>query len=165
MCVYDIMKELNITLPQPPPEMGMYVLTREFGAKLLYTSGFGPIVNGRPAITGKLGKDLSFEQGQEAARITMLNILSAVHAKTGDLNKVAKVVKLLGFVACSDEFYDQPKVMNAASQILADIFGEKAGIGARSAIGVNVLPGNIPVEIEVIFELKPNNGDGSFDCE
>lgn len=154
MCVYERMKELNITLPQPPPEMGMYVLTREFGINSLYTSGLGPIVDGKPAITGKLGTDLSIEQGQEAARITMLNILSAVHARTGDLNKVAKVVKILGFVACSDDFYDQPKVMNAASQILKDLFGEKAGVGARSAIGTNVLPGNIPVEIEVIFELQ-----------
>jgi len=154
MCVYERLKELSITLPQPPPEMGMYVLTREFGTNLLYTSGFGPIVNGKPAVTGKLGKELSLEQGQEAARITMLNILSAVHAKTGDLNKIARIVKILGFIACSDEFYDHPKVLNGASKVLADIFGEKVGIGARSAIGTNVLPSNIPVEIEVIFELQ-----------
>jgi len=158
MCVYERMKELNLSLPLPPPQLGMYVLTREFGVNLLYTSGFGPIVNGKPAITGKLGKDLSLEEGQEAARITMLNVLSAVHAKTGDLNMITKVVKILGFVACSDEFYDQPKVLNAASKILADVFGENAGIGARSAIGTNALPGNIPVEIEVIFELN-NDSD------
>jgi len=154
MCVYERMKELNINLPQPPAKLGMYVLTREFCTNLIYTSGFGPIVDGKAAFTGKVGKDLTIEQGQEAARITMLNILCAVHENIGDLNKIVKVVKILGFIACSDDFYDQPKVLNGASKVLADIFGEKAGIGARSAIGTNVLPGNIPVEIEVIFEVN-----------
>lgn len=153
MDVYERIKELGINLPEPPPVGGVYFPVKEFGANLIYTSGIGPILNGKPVMTGKLGKELMLEQGQEAARVTMLNILGAIQAKIGDLNRIRNVVKILAFVASADDFYDQPKVMNAASQLLVDIFGEKVGKAARSAIGTNVLPGNIPVEIEVICEI------------
>ena len=152
MDVYENLKKHNITLPEPPPRAGLYLPVTEFGGKLLYTSGVGPIKDGKPAFTGKAG-DVSADYAQDAARLCILNILSAVEKKIGDLNKISKVVKMLGFVASKDDFTEQPFVMNAASELLQNIFGE-AGHHARSAIGVNVLPGNITVEIELIFELK-----------
>jgi enamine deaminase RidA (YjgF/YER057c/UK114 family) len=154
MCVYERMKQLGIDLPQPPPPGGIYFPAKLFAENMLYTSGAGPIVDGKPAFTGKVGKDLTLSQGQEAARLTMLNILAAVQARIGDLNRIKSFVKILGFVASSEDFYDQPQVINGASQLLVDIFGEQAGKAARSAIGTHVLPGNIPVEIEVLIELE-----------
>jgi len=151
MNVYENLEKLGLTLPVPPAIGGIYVPVKQVG-NLLYTSGQGPSVNGKPAYTGKLGQDLTIEQGQEAARITILNTLSVLHTYLGDLNKIKNVVKLLGFVASAPNFGDQPKVINGASQLLIDIF-EENGAHARSAIGTNELPGNIPVEIEAIFEI------------
>jgi len=151
MNVYENLEKLGLTLSVPPAIGGIYVPVKQVG-NLLYTSGQGPSVNGKPAYTGKLGQDLTIEQGQEAARITILNTLSVLHAYLGDLNKIKNVVKLLGFVASAPNFGDQPKVINGASQLLIDIF-EENGAHARSAIGTNELPGNIPVEIEAIFEI------------
>ena len=151
MCIYENIKKLNITLPEPPPRGGIYVPVKQVG-NLVYTSGQGPIVEGKPAFIGKVGKELSIEEGQEAAKIVVINMLSALHQYLGDLNKIKNVVKLLGFVASSEDFYSQPQVINGASQLLIDVFGD-IGQHARSAIGTNVLPGNIPVEIEAIFEI------------
>ncbi|MHB1654693.1 MAG: RidA family protein [Desulfitobacteriaceae bacterium] len=151
MNVYENLEKLGLTLPVPPAIGGIYVPVKQVG-NLLYTSGQGPSVNGKPAFTGKLGQDLTIEQGQEAARIIILNTLSVLHTYLGDLNKIKNVVKLLGFVASAPNFGDQPKVINGASQLLIDIFEEK-GAHARSAIGTNELPGNFPVEIEAIFEI------------
>ncbi len=153
MDVYENIKKAGIELPAPPSPAGIYNPVREFSDKLLYTSGIGPIKDGKAAVTGKLGGELDISQGQDAARVTILNLLSAVQVVIGDLNKIKRIVKVLGFVASTDDFFDQPKVMNAASQILIDIFGEEKGKAARSAIGVNVLPMNIPVEIEAVIEL------------
>jgi len=157
MNVYDKMKELKIELPQPPAAGGIYSPIVKFGGGLVYTSGHGPIINNSNnninTLKGKVGQDLTIEQGQEAARLCILNILSTLHAQIGDLNRVEKIVKILGFVASADNFYDQPKVMDAASKLLCDIFGEERGRGARSAIGTNALPGNIAVEIEILLEL------------
>jgi enamine deaminase RidA (YjgF/YER057c/UK114 family) len=147
-------KDLGITLPEPPVPLGIYTPVCEFGEKFIYSSGFGPKINGITKYTGKAGSDLSLEQAQEAAKDCILNILSAVKKQIGDLNRIKKVVKILAFVASSEDFFDQPKVINVASQILIDIFGELNGKPARSAIGANVLPGNIPVEIEILFELN-----------
>jgi len=152
MCVYENLKRLNLELPVPPPRGGVYVPVKQVG-NILYTAGQGPIVDGKPAFTGKVGKDLSIEEGQEAARICILNTLSVVHQYLGDLNKIKNVVKLLGFVASIADFNSQPQVINGGSQLLVDIFGEK-GQHARSAIGTNELPGNIPVEIEAIIEIE-----------
>ena len=102
---------------------------------------------------GKLGRDYTLEQGQEFARNSMLNVLAVLKREIGDLNRVRSVVKLLVFVASDDEFYQQPQVANGASALLGELFGQEMGIPARSAIGVNVLPGNLPVEIEAIFEI------------
>lgn len=154
MNVNDRIKEFGITIPEPPAAGGIYTPAREFGEKFVYSSGCGPQVNSIPVHVGKVGSDLTLEQGQEAAKACILNVLSVLQKQIGDLNRVKKVVKVLAFVASSNDFFDQPKVINAASQILIDIFGEESGKAARSAIGTNVLPGNIPVEIEVLFELK-----------
>ena len=116
--------------------------------------GFGPATEGIEVPSGKLGKEITLEQGQEIARLCMLNLLAALKNTVGSFDKVKRFVKLLVFVASDDEFYQQPQVANGASQLLADLFGEEAGLAARSAIGVNVLPGNIPVEIEALIELN-----------
>jgi enamine deaminase RidA (YjgF/YER057c/UK114 family) len=147
------MKETGIVIPDAPAPGGIYAPAVEFGDRFVYSSGCGPQTGGAAARTGKLGADLTLEQGQEAARACMLNVLSVVRRQIGSLSRVKRVVKILAFVASADDFHSQPAVVNAASQLLVDIFGEEAGKGARSAIGVNVLPGNIPVEIEVLFEL------------
>ena len=152
MDVYENLKKLNVTLPEPPPVGGLYIPVNEFGDKLLYTSGVVPIKDGKPAYVGKAG-DVSVEYAQEAARLCIINILSAVQKKIGDLNKVKKVVKVLGFVASKEDFTQQPLVMNAASELLVGVFGED-GRHARSAIGVTVLPNDYTVEIELILELK-----------
>lgn len=152
----DVNKRITasgIVIPDAPAPGGIYTPAREFGDKLVYSSGCGPQVNGVPLHVGKVGADLTLEQGQEAARACMLNVLSVVKKQIGNLNRIKQVVKVLAFVASSDDFFSQPAVINPASQLLVDIFGEEAGKGARSAIGTNVLPGNIPVEIEVLFEL------------
>jgi len=151
MDVYGKLKELGFSLPVPPLVIGKFVPVKQIGS-LAYLSGQGPIMDGKPVFVGKLGKDLTIEQGQEAARLCILNLLSVLEAKIGDLNKVITVVKVLGFVASAPGFNDQPTVINGGSQLLIDIFGER-GKHARSAIGVNELPGNIPVEIEVIIEV------------
>ncbi len=152
MCVYEQLKSLGITLPALPPPGGLYAPAKRVG-NLVYTAGQGPAVGGKPVITGKLGAERTIEEGQEAARICILNTLSILHHFLGDLNRVDNVVKLLGFVASAPGFHDQPKVINGGSQLLIDIFGEP-GRHARSAIGVNELPGNISVEIEAIFAIK-----------
>ncbi|NLC68350.1 MAG: RidA family protein [Clostridiaceae bacterium] len=154
MCVYERMKELGIKLPKPPVPMGVYFPAKQFGEKFIYVSGQGPVVNGNALYKGKVGKELSLEDGQKAAYACMLNILGILEEKIKDLNKVKSVVKILGFVASAEDFFDQPKVINAASQLLVDIFGEDIGKASRSAVGTNVLPGNIPVEIEALFEIE-----------
>lgn len=152
MNVYEKLKELNITLPEVPAKGGLYTPCMEFGDNLAYISGCGPAI-GDTKPCGKLGKDYTTEEGMEWARNSMLNVLAVLEAKIGDLNKVKKVVKILVFVASDDEFTEQPMVANGGSKLLGDLFGTE-NLPARSAIGVNVLPGNIPVEIEAIFELE-----------
>jgi len=152
MDVYDIMREKNITLPEPPPKGGVYAPCKISG-NMAYISGCGCIIDGCVA-AGRLGKDYTVEQGQAFARNCMLNILAVLQREIGDLNRVKNVVKLLAFVASDDGFFQQPQVANGASGLLGELFGPEVGIPARSAIGVNVLPGNLPVEIEAIFEFE-----------
>ena len=147
------LKELGITLPTPPAKGGLYTPVMEFGDHLLYCSGCGPQVNGT-SIDGKLGKDLSVEQGQEAAYRCMLNLLANLNAKLGYLDRIKRFVKVLAFVNSTDDFVQQPQVVNGGSQLLLDLFGEERGLPARTAMGVNATPGNIAVEIEVLVEYE-----------
>lgn len=149
--VYAKMKELGIQLPPPPPAGGIYTPVVDFSETLLYCSGCGP---GDFEPLGKVGRDVTLEEAQEASRRCMLNLLTNLEVKIGDLNKIKRFVKVLAFVASDDDFVQQPQVVNGGSQLLVDLFGDVVGKPARSAIGVNVLPGNIPVEIEVLVELK-----------
>ncbi|MCC8024834.1 MAG: RidA family protein [Clostridium sp.] len=152
MDVYGRIKELGYELPPAPPKGGIYKPVKQSG-NLLYISGQGATKNGVPAVSGKVGAERTIEEGQEAARICTLNALSVLDAYLGDLNKIKSVVKLLAFVASAPGFNSQPKVVDGASQLLKDIFGEENGVGARSAISTNELPGDITVEIEFIFEI------------
>jgi len=123
------------------------------GEKLLYVSGCGPNTGDRNFV-GKVGEQLTLEEGQEAAQYAMLNFLALVEKQIGDLNRIKSVVKLLFFVASTSTFYSHPSVANKATQMLSDLFGEEIGVPARSAVGVSVLPGNIPVEVEGLIELN-----------
>lgn len=154
MNVYDVLKEKGITLPVPPPKGGVYTPVQEFGPNLLYCSGCGPDLGNGNTYVGKLGDSLTLEEGQKAAYNCMLNLLANLDAKTGDLNKIKRFVKVLAFVNSADTFSQQPQVVNGGSNLLLEIFGEEAGCPARTAIGTNALPGNIACEIEVLVELK-----------
>ena len=145
------LKELGISLPAAPKPVANYVPTVRVG-NLLFVSGHGPYNDGKTILSGKLGKDLTVEQGYQTARNVALNALSSVKAALGDLVKVRRVVKLLGMVNCTEDFKDQPKVINGASDLLVEVFGE-AGRHARSAVGMQSLPNGIPVEIEMIMEV------------
>lgn len=154
MDVYQKMKELDLKILDPTPRGGIYSPVLIDDKNFLYTSGTSGANKVDTDIVGKLGKELSLEQGREAARRCAVNIISNIHHTIGDLNKIKRFVKILAFVNSADDFYDQPKVVDGASALIRDIFGDDMGMPTRSAIGVNVLPGNIPVEIEMIVELK-----------
>ena len=151
MDIYQKLKELNINLPKAPKAMGLYVPVKITG-NMAYVSGQGPLVEGKPICTGKVGRNVTVEQAQAAARLIAINTLSLLHEYVGDLNKVKSVVKVLGFVESAEDFNEQPTVINAFSQVLVDVFGEN-GRHARSAVGTNELPLDISVEIESVFEL------------
>ena len=152
MSAEDRIKELGITLPDTPPPMANYVPGVRTG-NLLYLSGLGP-ANSPDGTTmaGKVGKDYTQEQGYEAARLTGINILARIKGELGDLEKVKRVVKILAMVNCTPDFTNPPFVANGCSDLMVDVFGEK-GRHARSAVGLNALPNNIPVEIEIIVEV------------
>ena len=151
MNVYQRLKDLGIELPQASKAMGLYAPVKISG-NMAYLSGQGPMKDGKFLCTGKVGGDVTVEQAREGARQTAINILAALHDYLGDLNKVKSVVKLLGFVASVDGFNEQPAVINGASEVFIDVFGED-GRHARSAVGVSELPGGMSVEIESIFEI------------
>ena len=153
MDVYQTLEKLGYTLPKAPAKGGVYSPCKRFGKTLIYVSGCGPIINGK-SISGKLGDTVTVEQGKECSRDCMLNVLAVLEAEIGDLNKVKNVVKILTFVAGTSDFSDQPMVANGGSELLVPLFGEEIGAPSRSAIGVNALPGNIPVETEALFEVK-----------
>ena len=153
MNIYDRLDELNLTLPKAPEPAGLYITSQTTG-NLLYTSGQDcRAENGEFPFTGKVGVDLSVEEGYEAARLTALNCLSVIEKELGDLNRVKKIVKLLCFVTSKDDFIEQPSVMNGASQLLIDVFGD-VGKHARTAVSAPSLPFNIPLEIEMIVEFE-----------
>ena len=146
------LNELGLTLPQPPKPVANYVPAVKTG-NLLFVSGHGPYNDGKTKISGKVGRELTIEEGYQTARNVALNCLASVKDSIGDLNKVKRVVKLLGMVNCTEDFKDSPKVINGCSDLLVTIFGE-AGKHARSAVGMQALPNQIPVEIEMILEIS-----------
>jgi enamine deaminase RidA (YjgF/YER057c/UK114 family) len=152
MTIDERLAELGIELPELPQPIGAYVLWVQTG-NLLYTSGIGPQERGQFPYRGKVGAGMTVDEGRAAARLCMLNLLSLIKQGAGSLERVERVVKVLGFVASAPGFNDQPLVMNGASELLQQVFGER-GRHARSAIGVNELPRDIAVEIEMIVELK-----------
>lgn len=146
------LKELGIELMTPTKPMANYVKAVRTG-NLLFLAGHGPTKADGSNITGKVGKDLTLEQGYDAAKQTAISLLSTLNGELGDLNRVKRVVKVLGMVNCHSDFTDQPKVINGCSDLLVAVFGEK-GKHARSAVGMNSLPSNIAVEIEIVVEVE-----------
>jgi len=151
MSIEKRLAELGIILPETPRPIAAYVPAVSSG-NLLFVSGQLCMVNGKLSHEGKLGREVSLEQGYEAARIAAINSLAIVKKELGSLDRVKRVVKVVGYVASEPDFYDQPKVINGASELLGEIFGDH-GRHSRSAVGVNSLPLNTPVEIEVIVEF------------
>jgi enamine deaminase RidA (YjgF/YER057c/UK114 family) len=147
----DKLKKLGIELPEAPSPLGSYIPIVRTG-NLLFLSGVLPLRNGKLMRTGRVGESVSLDEARDDARTAAINALSVLKANIGSLNKVKRCVKITGYVASAPDFTEQPKVLNAASDLMFEIFGE-AGRHARAAIGVNVLPLNFPVEIEFIFEV------------
>ncbi len=144
-------EELGLVLPPAAKPVGVYkpVLIID---KFLYVSGQGPLRNDGSLITGRLGENMSLEEGKMAARQVGLTMLSTIKSKIGDLNKIKRIVKVLGMVNSTADFGQHPAVINGFSELMAEVFGEENGIGVRSAVGM-FLPMNIAVEIEAVFEL------------
>ena|SRR5215212_5589016 len=146
------LRELGVELETPPTPMARYVPAVRTG-NLLFVSGHGPVRGGEVQFIGKVGGELSIEDGYQAARLTALAILATVKAQLGDLGKVRRVVKLLGMVNCTEEFTRTPQVINGASDLLCEVWGEN-GAHARSAVGFQQLPNGMAVEIECILEVE-----------
>ena len=145
------LNKLNINLPKAPDPVGAYVASKIVG-NLVYISGQLPLSNEGKLIKGKIGKDLNLEQGQESAKLCALNLLAQLKKITGSLDKVKSCIKITGYVNSTDSFKDQPKVINGASDLISQIFGDK-GKHARAAVSVNSLPLGASVEVEGIFEV------------
>lgn len=143
---------LGIVLPKPSSPLYTYVSFVRTG-NLIYLSGQGPRKADGSFITGKLGRDLSIEEGVEAAKLTGINLIATLQTAIGDLSKVKRIVKVLGMVNCTENFYEQPKVINGFSDLMVAVFGDK-GRHARSAVGMSSLPMNIAVEVEMIVEVS-----------
>lgn len=152
MSVEAKLEELGLKLPAPAKPMANYVSAVQTG-NLVFLSGHGPLKEDGTLVRGKLGGDLGVEQGYEAAKITALAMLGTLKGAIGDLGKVRRIVKLLGMVNCTPDFTDHPQVINGASDLLVEVFGER-GRHARSAVGMGGLPVNIAVEIEMIVEVE-----------
>jgi enamine deaminase RidA (YjgF/YER057c/UK114 family) len=146
------LKELGFTIPNPPKPVAAYLPAIQVG-NLLFLSGTTCYENGKLLYTGRVGEELTLEQGYLAARQTALNLLSVIKATLGDLDQVERVVKLNGYVNSAQDFDRQPEVINGASELLEKLFGER-GRHARTSIGVSSLPAHIPVEIEMIVQVR-----------
>ena len=147
-------KQLNLTLPPAPAPAGVYKPVVLQG-NLAYVSGQGPVTQDGSLLTGRVGADVDKEQGKLAARQVGLTMLATLKSQIGSLDRIARVIKILGMVNSTADFGEHPYVINGCSELFAEVFGSDNGIGARSAVGMGSLPGNITVEIEAIFELKP----------
>jgi enamine deaminase RidA (YjgF/YER057c/UK114 family) len=147
------LERLGVSLPTPAAPVAAYVPCVRTG-NLVYVSGQVPVVDGTPSHLGHLGGDVDLEAGRAAARTCAINVVAALKAELGQLSQVLRVVKVTGFVACTPDFTDAPKVINAASELFAEAFGD-AGRHARAAVGVAALPLGVPVEVEAIVEVAP----------
>ena len=156
---YDVeekIKQLNIELPTPGEPIANYVPTVRFSetknSMLVYVSGTGPRKENGDYLTGRLGDDMTIEEGYDAAKLTGINILASLKKEIGDLNKIKRFVKVIGMVNSTADFYQQPAVINGFSDFIVEVFGDR-GKHARSAVGMVSLPSNIAVEIEVVVEV------------
>ena len=154
MTAEERIEQLKGELPEAPAPAGVYK-PAVIVDRICYLSGHGPLKPDGTMITGRVGKDLDQQQAYDAARQTGMALLATLRASIGSLDRVARVVKVLGMVNAEPDFGSHPAVINGCSELFADVFGSDAGVGARSAVGMGSLPGNIAVEIEAIFELKP----------
>lgn len=145
-------EQLKLNLPPAPAPLGVYKPCLVDG-KYLYLSGHGPVQDDKSLIIGRIGSDLNQEEGKIAALQVGLTMLSTIKTNIGSLNKVKRVIKVLGMVNCTPEFEKHPFIINGCSELFAKVWGEENGIGVRSAVGFGSLPDNIPVEIEALFEL------------
>jgi enamine deaminase RidA (YjgF/YER057c/UK114 family) len=145
------LRELGIELPKAPAPLGSYVPAVRAG-NLVFLSGILPLIQGKLPRQGRVGEDISLDEAREDAKTAAINALAVLKSYIGSLDKVKRCIKITGYVASAPDFTEQPKVLNAASDLMFEIFGE-AGRHARAAVGVNVLPLNSPVEIEFIFEV------------
>ena len=146
-------EQLNLTLPPAPTPLGIYKPFLIVG-NLAYVSGHGPLLGDKTFITGRVGDTMNMEDGKLAAQQVGLAILATLKHNLGSFNKVKRVIKVLGMVACTTDFDKHPYVINGCSELFAKVWGDDNGVGVRSAVGMGSLPGNIPVEIEVVFELE-----------
>ena len=145
--------DLNLVLPPAPEPLGIYKPFLVDG-KYLYLSGHGPLLPDKSLIIGRVGDDMNIEDGKMAARQVGLTMLATIVTNLGSLDVVKRVIKVFGMVSCSTDFEKHPYVINGCSELFAAIWGAENGIGVRSAVGMGSLPGNIPVEIEAVFELN-----------
>ena len=145
------LEQLGVTLPAPAAPVAAYVPCVRTG-DLVYVSGQVPLVDGKPSHLGRLGAEVGLEEGQAAAQQCAINVIAVLKGELGELSRVRRVVKLTGFVASDPDFTDHPKVVNAASELFGDVFGD-AGRHARAAVGVAALPLGVPVEVEAIVEV------------
>ena len=152
MEIENRLKEIGIELPPPVKPVANYVTTVQTG-NLVFTSGHGPVSVSGELETGQLGTDMTIEEGYQSARLVGLGLISTLKDALGDLDRIKKVVKVVGFVNSTPDFLDHPKVVNGVSDLFVEVFGEK-GKHARSAVGMVQLPGGIPVEVEVTVEVE-----------
>ena len=145
-------ESLGLTLPPAPKPLGVYK-PYVIDGKYLYLSGHGPVRDDKSLIIGRIGVDMDQEQGKLAARQVGLTMLSTIRTNLGSLNRIKRVIKVLGMVNCRPDFEKHPFIINGCSELFAQVWGEENGIGTRSAVGFGSLPDNIPVEIEALFEL------------
>ncbi|MEE8338391.1 MAG: RidA family protein [Dehalococcoidia bacterium] len=159
MSVVERLRELGVTLPEPARPAGIYRPAVRTG-NLVYVSGQVAVRDGGIVHPGLLGAGVSLEEGREAARVAVINALAAAHHLLGGLDGV-RVIRLVGYVGCTPDFHEQPAVIDGASELLRDAFGEDDGVGTRLALGVSALPAGSPVEIELILEVISGAGEGA----
>ena len=153
MSANDKIKELNLELPPAPKPAGVYKPIVIIG-NTAYVSGHGPVRMDNSLIQGRIGEDLNEQEGYQAARQVGLAVLATLKSNLGSLDRVKRVIKVLGMVNCTSDFQNHPAVINGFSELFAEVFGEETGVGARSAVGMGSLPSNISVEVEAIFEIE-----------